>query len=237
MKKLLIAVLSFATIAAYAQKTTPKKTTTTTKTTAGTGSLKNLTDSASYAIGISVANFYKQQGMKSLNGALISKAINDVYKNQPKLIKDEQLNTVIMKCMDQADAEKAKTNITAGENFLAANKKRSGVKTTPSGLQYEVITEGTGPKPKATDTVKVNYMGTLIDGTEFDNSYKRGQPIEFPLDRVIPGWTEGVQLMSVGSKYKFYIPYQLGYGTHGNQAIPGGSTLVFTVELLGINGK
>jgi len=104
-------------------------------------------------------------------------------------------------------------------------------------LQYEVITPGNGPHPMATDTVTVNYRGTLIDGTEFDNSFSRGEPLVIQLNRVIPGWTEGVQLMPVGSKYKFYIPYQLGYGLNGTGPIPGGSVLIFEVELLKINGK
>lgn len=134
----------------------------------------------------------------------------------------------------KVQAVSSKPNIEAGQKFLAQNKTKAGVKTTASGLQYEVITEGTGPKPTATETVEVNYMGTLLDGTEFDNSYKRGQPISFPLNRVIAGWTEGLQLMPVGSKFKFYIPYNLGYGLNGNGAIPGGSTLVFEVELLSI---
>ena len=122
----------------------------------------------------------------------------------------------------------------AGNTFLAENKKRPGVKSTASGLQYEVITEGTGVKPEATDSVTCNYRGTLINGTEFDNSYSRGQPVTFALDRVIHGWTEGLQLMTVGSRYKFYIPYTLGYGPFDNGPIPGGSALIFEVELLNV---
>ena len=122
-----------------------------------------------------------------------------------------------------------------GEKFLAENKLRDGVKTTESGLQYEVIKLGKGKKPTAESTVKVHYEGTLIDGTVFDSSYKRGEPIEFPLSGVIKGWTEGLQLMPVGSTYKLYIPYQLGYGDRGaGQSIPPYSALIFTVELLDI---
>ena len=122
-----------------------------------------------------------------------------------------------------------------GEKFLAENKLRDGVKTTESGLQYEVIKLGKGKKPTAESTVKVHYEGTLIDGTVFDSSYKRGEPIEFPLSGVIQGWTEGLQLMPVGSTYKLYIPYQLGYGDRGaGQSIPPYSALIFTVELLDI---
>jgi len=123
----------------------------------------------------------------------------------------------------------------AGEKFLAENAKREGVKTTASGLQYEVLETTLGQKPKATDSVKVHYEGTLIDGTVFDSSYRRGEPISFPLNGVIKGWTEGLQLMSVGSKYKLFIPYQLAYGERGaGGSIPPYAALIFTVELLGI---
>lgn len=123
----------------------------------------------------------------------------------------------------------------AGEQFLAENAKKEGVITTPSGLQYKVLTQGTGAKPKATDSVNVHYRGTFIDGREFDSSYKRNSPISFPLNGVIAGWTEGVQLMSVGSKYEFYIPYRLAYGERGaGGAIPPYAALIFEVELLAI---
>ncbi|MCR4665268.1 MAG: FKBP-type peptidyl-prolyl cis-trans isomerase [Paludibacteraceae bacterium] len=129
----------------------------------------------------------------------------------------------------------AKTAKADGEKFLAENGKRAEIKTTASGLQYEVLEGTIGQKPKATDTVKVHYEGTLIDGTVFDSSYRRGEPIKFALNQVIKGWTEGLQLMSVGSKYKLYIPYQLGYGEQGaGGSIPPYAALIFTVELLGI---
>lgn len=132
--------------------------------------------------------------------------------------------------MAQSAAEK-------GQQFLAENAKKEGVKTTPSGLQYEVIKEGTGKSPKATDTVLVHYKGTLLDGTEFDSSYSRNEPISFPLNRVIPGWTEGVQLMKEGAKYKFFIPSNLAYGAGGTPGGPIGpnETLIFEVELLKVN--
>lgn len=131
----------------------------------------------------------------------------------------------------------APTNpLTAGQAFLAQNAQEPGVMTTASGLQYKVITEGSGARPTATDTVTVHYRGTLIDGTEFDSSYSRGEPISFPLNGVIAGWTEGLQLMTVGSKYMLYIPSELGYGAQGaGAAIPPNSTLIFEVELLAIN--
>jgi FKBP-type peptidyl-prolyl cis-trans isomerase FklB len=232
MKKIIVAALVLFTLSAQAQTRKPVTKSTGARTTASgtTGSLKNITDSASYALGLSVANFYKQQGFKNLNTALIAKAINDVQAGRKPMFTEEQANECIMFYMNPA----MKTTIAEGNRFLAGNSKKSGVKTTASGLQYEVLKDAQGARPRATDTVVVNYAGTLLNGTEFDNSYKRGQPIEFALNGVIKGWTEGLQLMSVGSKYKFYIPYSLGYGLNGNGPIPGGAALVFEVELLNI---
>jgi len=141
--------------------------------------------------------------------------------------------------MNNKQESMAQGNILAGEKFLAENKSKPGVQTTASGLQYEVIRQGTGRKPTVTDSVEVNYAGTLINGNEFDNSYKRGQSITFLVSGVIRGWTEALQLMPAGSKYKLYIPYQLAYGTNdvGNGSIPGGSVLIFDVELLRVVGK
>jgi len=138
----------------------------------------------------------------------------------------------------EVNANKASKEKKEGNAFLAANKKKPGIVTTASGLQYEVVTLGTGPKPTAEDTVVCHYRGTLINGQEFDNSYSRGEPISFPLNGVIRGWTEGLQLMPKGSKYKFYIPSDLGYGDRGaGQDIPGGSALIFDVELIDIKAK
>jgi FKBP-type peptidyl-prolyl cis-trans isomerase len=245
MKKTLFAACLFCAISASAQvkKTpVPKAASGTTKTPAAAKpssatTLKSLNDSASYAMGISFANFYVQQGFTDVNVALVNKAINDVIGKKKVLLSNEEANTIMMRYVNQAQEAKSKGNIEAGEKFLAQNKTKSGVKTTASGLQYEVIKEGTGPKPAATDTVTVHYAGTLLSGEEFDNSYKRGEPISIPLNGVIRGWTEGVQLMPLGSKYKFYIPYQLGYGTQGAGSIPPGSVLIFEVELLKINDK
>lgn len=231
MKKIWIAGIVLFSLSASAQKTAPKKKTVT-KTT--TNPLKNTTDSLSYALGVSVASFYKQQGIKNLNTVVLSKAVSDIMGGKKPSLDESQCNSIIMNYMQQAESEKSKPNIEEGQKFLAQNKTKAGVKTTATGLQYEVITQGSGPKPLASDTVVVNYRGTLINGTEFDNSYKRGEPITFPLSRVIPGWTEGLQLMPVGSKYKLYIPQQLGYGMNGAGSIPPGSTLIFEVELLEI---
>lgn len=196
--------------------------------------LKTVNDSASYAIGVSVASFYKQQGITNINTAILSRAIGDVMSGKKALLDDMTCNTVVTKLINTAQEQKSKPTIEEGQAFLEKNKTRPGVKTTASGLQYEVITEGTGIKPSATDSVTVNYKGTLINGTEFDNSYTRGEPITFPLNRVITGWTEGLQLMSVGSKYKLYIPYTLAYGSNDQGPIPGGSTLIFEVDLLDV---
>jgi FKBP-type peptidyl-prolyl cis-trans isomerase FklB len=234
MKKYLVAGLAFCSVAAQAQKTIPKKTTSVkTTTTQQSTSLKTLADSVSYAIGLSVANFYHQQGLKNLNTGLVSKAINDVFSNKKTLLTESEAQMAMMRYMNPNLTK----NIEAGEKFLAENKTKPNVKTTASGLQYEVVTEGTGPKPGPADTVTVNYKGTLVDGTEFDNSYKRGQPISFPVNGVIPGWTEALQLMSAGSKYKLYIPSRLAYGMNDNGPIPGGSVLIFEVELLSVKGK
>lgn len=132
--------------------------------------------------------------------------------------------------------ELAATNLSAGKAFLEANKAKAGITTTASGLQYEVITQGTGPQPKPSDTVSVNYRGTLIDGTQFDSSYDRGQPAQFQLDAVIPGWTEALQLMPVGSKYRIYVPAELAYGERGaGGQIGPNAALIFEVELLSID--
>jgi FKBP-type peptidyl-prolyl cis-trans isomerase len=196
--------------------------------------LKNLNDSASYAIGVSVASFYKQQGITNLNTTLVSKAINDILMGKQPLLNEEAVNMCVNKLMNEVQESKSKPTIDAGKAFLEKNKTRPGVKTTASGLQYEVITEGTGIKPTTLDTFVAHYRGTLLDGTEFDASYNRGQPLVYPVTGVIRGWTEGLQLMTVGSKYKFYIPYNLAYGTNDNGAIPGGSMLIFELDLLDV---
>lgn len=233
MKALLLIVLLCGSLAVGAQQKTsaPKKPVTAAPV------FKNLDDSASYAIGLSVVNFYAQQGVNKINSAMVAKAINDVQAKKKPLLSDAEANSVMMRCMNKAQEAKAKPNIVAGEQFLAKNKTKPGVKTTASGLQYEVLVQGTGPKPTATDSVVCHYAGTLTDGTEFDNSYKRGEPITFAVNGVIKGWTEALQLMPAGSKYKLYIPYHLAYGTNEAGPIPPGSVLIFEVELLKVVGK
>jgi FKBP-type peptidyl-prolyl cis-trans isomerase FklB len=232
MKKYFVAAFALGALTVQAQKTAPKKTTPV-KTTQSTAVLKNLNDSVSYAIGMSVANFYSQQGIKNLNTTMVSKAINDVFSKKNSLLTEEEAQLAVMRFLNPNVFK----NIEEGEKFLAQNKTKQGVKTTASGLQYEVIKEGNGKRPSASDTVEVNYAGTLLNGLEFDNSYKRGSSISFALNRVIPGWTEALQLMTVGSKYKLYIPYKLAYGMNDMGQIPGGSLLVFEVELLDIKSK
>lgn len=228
MKKILLSVLTASTLFANAQ--TGKAKPVVHKPVAPV--CKNQFDSASYAVGMSVAMYYKKAGITSLNSTLVTKAINDILGGKAGVLDEASASMVLNNYINGLNAEKAKGNISAGEKFLAQNKTKPGVKTTASGLQYEVLTEGQGTRPTATDKVSVNYKGTFLDGTEFDNSYKNGQPVTFGLNQVIPGWTEGLQLMTPGSKYRFWVPYNLGYGVMGRQGMPGGSLLVFEVELL-----
>jgi FKBP-type peptidyl-prolyl cis-trans isomerase FklB len=204
-------------------------------TTAAPMALKTTQDSLSYAIGISVANFYKQQNITNINTALVMRAISDVNKSSKPLLSEEQCNATIVNYMQKAKAQKASGNKKLGLDFLAANKNKPGVVTLPSGLQYTIMQAGTGPKPALTDMVRVHYHGTLIDGRVFDSSVEKGQPIELSVNGVIPGWTEALQLMPVGSKWKLFIPSNLAYGDQAAGPMIGpGSTLIFEVELLDI---
>lgn len=200
-------------------------------------------DKLSYALGQNIGHQLLEMGLEtSLNINDFADAISDLFSGRESKLSSSEARQVLdrffteMEAIQQAEAaQKGKAAKADGERFLAENAKRQGVVTTASGLQYEVLSEGNGPQPKASDTVRCHYEGTLIDGTVFDSSYMRNQPAEFGLRQVIAGWTEGVQLMKVGSKYKFYIPYNLGYGEHGaGNSIPPFAALVFTVELLAI---
>ncbi|MBQ2541147.1 MAG: FKBP-type peptidyl-prolyl cis-trans isomerase [Paludibacteraceae bacterium] len=192
-------------------------------------------DKVSYALGLSMGQNLMGSGVETLNYQDLAKGIEDVLTRQKPQISYQEAQQVLGKFFEELEAKVAGAAKADGEKFLAENAKREGVKTTASGLQYEVLEPSLGQKPKATDTVRVHYEGTLIDGTVFDSSYRRGESITFPLNGVIAGWTEGLQLMSIGSKYKFYIPYQLAYGERGaGQSIPPYAALIFTVELLGI---
>lgn len=197
--------------------------------------LNNITDSLSYSIGIMVANFYKQQGITKINDTLVNQAIRDEMAGGKPLLTETQCNQLVMNYIEKAKAEKASFAKKEGMAFLAENKTKPGVITTASGLQYIVLKEGTGPKPTASDRVKCDYEGKLLDGTVFDSSIKQGHPIEFAVGGVIKGWTEALQLMSVGSKYRLFIPSDLGYGDQQmGPDIKPGSTLIFDVDLLDI---
>ena len=205
------------------------------------GKPESVEDRASYVIGYNLGRTLKQNDVKA-NTDLILKGLNAGLTGEKGLLTDAEMQATMQAFQQQvvtAQQAKAKVvgekNKTEGEAFLAKNKTRAGVKTTASGLQYEVEKEGTGANPKPTDTVTVNYKGTLMDGTVFDSSYDRGQPATFVLNQVIPGWTEGVQLMKPGAKYKFYIPSSLGYGEQGAGGVIGpNAPLVFEVELLSV---
>ncbi len=196
-----------------------------------------------YIIGMDIGSSLKQQGSEIDLQALFD-AIRTTYEGGEPALSPEQAATIreefIAKRRSEAEAEMsaaAAKNAAEGDKFLLENRTKEGVQVTDSGLQYKVIDQGTGPRPKATDKVKVHYRGTLLNGEEFDSSYARGEPISFELNKVIPGWTEGVQLMPVGSKYMFYIPSALAYGPAGGGPIGPNATLIFQVELLGIEGQ
>ena len=198
-------------------------------------------DKLSYALGHNIGHQLIGMGLKeSLNVDDYAAAIADVLGDrEPKMSHEEAIRVLedffsdLERRQEAEAAERGKAARSEGEAFLAENKKRAGVVTTASGLQYEVVKEGSGRQPKASDTVRCHYEGTLIDGTVFDSSFRRGEPAEFGLRQVIAGWTEGVQLMKEGATYKFYIPYNLAYGEHGaGGSIPPYAALIFTVELI-----
>jgi len=198
-------------------------------------------DKMSYALGVNLAANLKSQGFDSINPVLFAEALDNAMKSKALKMTPAEcsafLNDFYGK-MQQAKAEQEKAkyadNIKAGEDFLSKNKLQKGVVTLPSGLQYMVLKAGTGEKPKPTDKVKTHYHGTLLDGTVFDSSVDRGQPISFGVNQVIKGWTEALQLMPVGAKWKLFIPYNLAYGDRSAGKIPPYSTLIFEVELIGI---
>ncbi len=212
--------------------------------------LKTQKDKASYAVGLNVGkNLEAQLTQQSVevNQAILLRGVKDALAGGKTLLTDDEVKAVLTQL--QADArskemEKMKAatelNKKEGLEFLTANKEKEGIVTLPSGLQYKILTAGTGPKPAATDTVACNYRGTLINGTEFDSSYKRGQPLSIQVNGVIKGWTEALQLMPVGSKWQLFVPSDLAYGDRGadpRSGIGPGATLIFEVELLSIQGK
>ena len=194
-------------------------------------------NNVSYAIGMSIAESLKNQNLTELDATVIAEAINDLMQGKTPRMSAEEANQIIHNHLEEKRSDAFMANKTEGENFLANNKSKERIQETATGLQYEILTEGDGQKPAATDVVSVHYHGTLIDGTVFDSSVQRGTPASFGVHQVIPGWTEALQLMNVGSKYRLYIPQNLAYGANPH---PGGpiqpfSTLIFDVELLAIN--
>jgi FKBP-type peptidyl-prolyl cis-trans isomerase FklB len=192
-------------------------------------------EKASYALGMQLGNNFQQQGfLTNLNFDYIIAGIKDQVNNQAQIDINET-DQILTQFFTELQKVQSSGNIEEGEKFLAENAKRKEVVVTESGLQYEILVEGNGPKPNATSTVKTHYKGTLLDGTVFDSSYDRGEPLSFPLNQVIKAWTEALQLMPVGSKWKLYVPYYLGYGERGAGALIGPyATLIFEVELLDI---
>jgi FKBP-type peptidyl-prolyl cis-trans isomerase FklB len=201
--------------------------------------LKTQKDKLSYAIGMQVGGTISRQGIE-VDPNVLLEGLKDAMAGKP-IMTDEDVRATMMQLQSDMLAKQkqaGEANKKEGEAFLAANKGKEGVITLPSGLQYKVLKEGTGPKPAASDTVLCNYRGTLINGKEFDSSYKRGEPAKFPVNGVIKGWTEALQLMPVGSKWQLFIPAELAYGERGAGAdIAPNSTLIFEVELLSIEGK
>ena len=192
-------------------------------------------DKVSYALGLSIGNNFLNSGIKDLQIEDFVKGLSDVLKEEKPEISYDEAKQVINDYFLKLQREKLEINKKAGEEFLNINKGRAGVVELPSGLQYQVLKQGTGEKPKATDKVKCHYHGTLINGTVFDSSVDRGTPAVFGVNQVIPGWVEALQLMPVGSKWRLFIPSQLAYGEHGaGEMIEPNSTLIFDVELLDI---
>lgn len=190
-------------------------------------------DKLSYALGMVIAENLKGLGANNVDTTDFAKAVADVLAGKSTELTLIEAQTTVQEFMQKQEAERSKFMRKAGEDFLAENAKKDGVVVLPSGLQYTVLTEGTGAQPKATDQVKCHYEGRLIDETVFDSSYQRGEPAVFPLNGVIAGWTEGVQLMKEGAKYRFFIPYNLAYGERGaGNSIPPYAALVFDVELI-----
>ncbi len=203
--------------------------------------LKDDKDKVSYSIGLNIGRSMKTEGL-AINPDVLAAAMKDVFSGAKPQLTDEEVKTVMETFQKEMQSKQMKSreeglakNKGEGEKFLIDNKKKEGIKTTASGLQYKVLKDGTGKTPKATDTVKTHYRGTLLDGTEFDSSYKRGEPAEFPVNGVIKGWTEALQLMKEGAKWQLFIPSELAYGERGaGKDIGPNSTLIFDIELLSV---
>ena len=192
-----------------------------------------MVDKISYALGLGIGQQIKSMNIENFSIEDFTKSISDVIEGKETAFSSREAQMMLQEYFTRKQKEEAQAHIAEGKAYLDANAKRQGVVVTKSGLQYEVLQEGKGKSPKATDTVRCHYEGRLLDGTVFDSSYKRGEPADFGLNQVIPGWTEGVQLMKEGAKFRFTIPYLLAYGEQGAGAsIPPFSTLIFDVELI-----
>ena len=198
--------------------------------------LETKLDSVSYGIGVNIAENLKGQGLGDLNVEAMAKGLQDILNDSELVISKEEVGPLLNEYMGQMQAKKAKEAAKEGEEFLAINATKKGVVTLESGMQYEVLTSGSGATPGLNDKVTTHYTGTLIDGTVFDSSVERGQPASFPVSGVIKGWTEALQLMKEGDKWKLYIPYDLAYGDRGAGADIGPySTLIFEIELISVD--
>jgi FKBP-type peptidyl-prolyl cis-trans isomerase len=198
--------------------------------------LKNSLDSASYSFGIMMGNNLKGAGITSLNYTLLNKALTEAFQNDKAALTTDEAQKAISNFFQESSKTQHAATIAAGKAFFQKNKQVAGVVTTASGLQYQIITPGNGPKPGPSAAVKVHYKGTLLDGTQFDSSYDRGEPTPLTVGNVIPGWTEGLQLMPTGAKYKFFVPYTLAYGERAaGPQIPAYSDLIFEIELIAID--
>ncbi|HEY2155819.1 MAG TPA: FKBP-type peptidyl-prolyl cis-trans isomerase [Isosphaeraceae bacterium] len=263
MRSLPIAAAAAAAVVgsalAFAQDPAQQKTTTATETktatkeaapAAASSELNDLKSRGSYLIGFNIGNQFKGQGL-DIDPDLLTKGIKDALAGTKPPLSDAAIKETFQALQQQAQAKQAEqqkamqaeaakvggANKQEGDAFLAANAKKPGVTTLPSGLQYKVLKEGTGHSPKASDVATVHYEGKLINGQVFDSSYKRGEPTQFQPNQVIRGWTEALQLMKTGSEWELYIPSDLAYGPGGNRGIPPNSTLVFKVELIAVNGQ
>lgn len=193
------------------------------------------TDKVSYSLGLSIASNLISSGVKTINAEAFQEAIRTVFAGEMPEIKPDEANKILQDYFGKIQKEQGNAAKETGEKFLAENKKKEGVVTLPSGLQYKILQTGNGPRPKASDTVKCHYEGRLTNGQVFDSSIQRGEPAEFPVNGVIAGWVEALQLMPVGSKWQLYIPSELAYGSHGaGRSIGPNETLIFDVELLAI---
>jgi len=226
-----------------AAKTPAKKAPASSAKTGAAVTLKTQKEKASYALGMSIGTGMHRQGLP-VDPALVSRGLRDAMAGGKTLMTEDEMKAALQQLRGQVQqAQESKTqaesagNRKAGEAFLTANKSKEGVKTLPDGLQYKILKEGDGPKPNAEDSVVCNYKGTLLNNTEFDSSYKRGQPATFPVSGVIKGWTEVLQMMPVGSKWQIFVPPDLAYGARGNGGIGPSATLIFEIELLSIQAK